>query len=477
MKKDKLIFVLFGLILGLSVAYAAELINSKDISFSNGATNLKANNVQDAIEELYDKTISESSCKNVSAPKLGEGLVPVTIENDGTVKYADTSKSWYNYCDKIWANAVILEDNASYKVGDTISEADIQSYFVWIPKYKYKLWNTGTSSKGVHEIEIVFDETDTTDIEGVSCKTPMISGESGNCNNGEYMTHLAFISMGVNGFWVGKYETGYKGATSTAAAQVNANDTSKVIIRPNVYSWRNINVYNAFLNSYNYKRNLDSHMMKNTEWGAVAYLSHSKYGLSYEVNVNNNSSYKTGYSALPSTNQQTFPGTSGDGAAYNSAYNTDIGYLASTSGNISGVYDMSGGAWEYVSSYITGKPGSSGFSTTTLANYDSKYFDVYNASSAISTYQYRILGDATGEMGPFKQYLDGDNNSRWHSSWYGDNSNFVDSTYPWFFRGGHYTNGVLAGAFYFNRNTGGTNSNDGFRLVLSALKYISSTSL
>ena len=463
MKKDKLVFALFGLILGLSVAYAAELINSKEVSFSNGASSLKANNVQDAIEELYDKAVSDSSCKNVSAPKLGSGLVPVTIENDGTVKYADTSKNWYNYCDKIWANAVILEDNANYNTGDTISESDIQSYLVWIPKYKYKLWNTGTSSKGVHEIEIVFDETDTTDIEGVSCKTPMISGESGNCNNGEYLTHPAFISMGVNGFWVGKYETGYKGATSTAAAQVNANDTSKVIIKPNVYSWRNINVYNAFLNSYNYKRNLDSHMMKNTEWGAVAYLSHSKYGLGYEVNINNNSSYKTGYSALPSTNQQTFPGTGGDDQTYNSTYNTEVGCLASTSGNISGVYDMSGGAWEYVSAYITGKPGSSGFSITTLANYDSKYFDVYNVSSTISTYQYRILGDATGEIGPFKN----DNTSRWHSSWYGDYSYFVDSSSPWFHRSGRYTDGVLSGAFYFDRSTGGTDNYGGFRLVLS----------
>ena len=467
MKKDKLVFVLFGLILGLSVAYAAELINSKDISFNNGTSNLKANNVQDAIEELYDKTVSDSSCKNVSAPKLGDGLVPVTIENDGTVKYADTSKKWYNYCDKIWANAVILEDGTNYKVGDTISESDIQSYFVWIPKYKYKLWNTGTSSKGVHEIDIVFDETDTADVEGVSCKTPMISGESRNCNNGEYMTHPAFISMNTNGVWVGKFETGYKGATSTAAAQVNSNDASKVIIKPNVYSWRNISVGNMFLASYNYDRDLDSHMMKNTEWGAVAYLSHSKYGINTEININNNSNFKTGYSALPSLNQQTYPGTSGDGQTYNSAYNTEVGYLASTTGNISGVYDISGGSWEYVSSYISGKLGSSGFSTTTLANYDSKYFDTYNASSAISTYQYRILGDATGEIGPFKQYLDGDNNTRWHSSWYDDYSDFVDSSYPWFVRSGHYTYGVLCGAFYFSRHTGGTHNSDGFRIVLT----------
>ena len=467
MKNKLLITSLVISTLFFAVAYAAELIKAKEVSFSNGKSGLKASNVQSAIEELYNKNISDTSCKNVSVPKLGEGLVPVTIDSDGTVTYADTSENWYNYCDKRWANAVILEDNTSYKAGDTISESDIQSYFVWIPKYKYKLWNTGTSSKGVHEIEIVFDETDTTDIEGVSCKTPMVSGETGNCKNGEYMTHPAFISMGVKGFWVGKYETGYKGAASEATAQVNANDSSKIIVKPNVYSWRNITVYNAFLNSYNYQRNLDSHMMKNTEWGAVAYLSHSKYGKNAEININNNSNYKTGYSALPSTNQQTYPGTSGDGATHNSAYNTDIGYLASTSGNISGVYDMSGGAWEYVSSYITGKPGTSGFSTTALANYDSKYFDVYNASSTISTYQYRILGDATGEMGPFKQYLDGDNNSRYHSSWYGDNSHFADSSNPWFSRGGLYTAGVLSGAFYFTRVTGGTFSYAGFRITLT----------
>ena len=467
MKKKSILLVLFGLILGLSVAYAAELINSKDIRFSNGVTNLKANNVQDAIEELYDKTISDSSCKNVSVPKLGEGLVPVIIDGDGTVKYADTTKSWYNYCDKIWANAVVLEEGANYKTGDTISETDIQSYFVWIPKYKYRLWNVDKASKTAHEIDIVFDETNTTDVEGVSCKTPMISGANGNCNNGEYMTHPAFISMNTNGFWVGKFETGYKGATSIAAAQVNSNDTSKVIIKPNVYSWRNITVGNMFLASYNYQRNLDSHMIKNTEWGAVAYLSHSKYGINREININNNSNYKTGYSALPSTDQQTYPGTSGDGDTYNKPYNTEIGYLASTTGNISGVYDMSGGAWEYVSAYITGKSGSSGFSTTILANYDSKYFDVYNASSAFSTYQYRILGDATGEMGPFKLYLDGDNSSRLHSSWYGVSSDFVDSSYPWFNRGGHYTGGALAGAFCFSRLTGETNSGGGFRIVLT----------
>ena len=280
------------------------------------------------------------------------------------------------------------------------------------------------------------------------------------------MTHPAFISMNSNGFWVGKFETGYKGATSTSSAQVNVNDASKVIVKPNVYSWRDITVYNAFLNSYNYQRELDSHMMKNTEWGAVAYLSHSKYGINREVNINNNSSYKTGYSALPSTNQQTYPGDYGDGINFNQAYNTEVGYLASTTGNISGVYDMSGGAWEYMSSYMNGKLGSSGFDTTTILNYNNKYFDVYSSTSNVTSYQYRILGDATGEMGPFNTFLYENNSSRYHSGWYGDYSFFVFSSYPWFHRSGQNKYSVLAGTFYFDYYTGENHVGVSFRIIL-----------
>ena len=248
---------------------------------------------------------------------------------------------------------------------------------------------------------------------------------------------------------------------------MTANDSSKVIVKPNVFSWRNNTVYNMFMSSYNYNRNLGSHMMKNTEWGAVAYLSHSNYGIETEVNINNNSSYKTGYSALPSTNQQTYPGTYGDGATYNQAYSTQIGYLASTTGNITGVYDMSGGAWEYMASYMSGQVGSSGFTTTTIANTNyTKYLDVYNGSSTATSYQYRILGDATGEMGPFISSVIG-TWTGYNNSWYADGSHFVDSSYPWFSRGGYYGNGVLAGQFNFNRYTGGVFTFVGSRLVLA----------
>lgn len=409
---------------------------------------------------------------NASPPVLDdEGkLIPVTLDDDGTVTMlSEDDEDWYSYNNKLWANAVILIDSPSktYTEGDIILESDIESYFVWIPKYKYRLWNTGTASKTAHEIDIVFDTTNTTDVEGVSCATPMTSGATGNCDNGEYMTHPAFISLGVNGFWVGKFETGYLGATSTSGAQVTSSDSSKIIVKPNVYSWRYNTVYNMFLAAYNYERSLDSHMMKNTEWGAVAILSHSKYGLGYEVNINNNSSYKTGYSALPSTSQVTYPGTYGDGSSYNELYNTEIGCLASTTGNITGVYDMSGGSYEYMASYVDGLVGYSGFSLTTIANYDSKYFDVYSSKSNYTSYQYRILGDATAEMGPIVSFKDGDTSARYHNSWYADDSEFVESSYQWFHRGCISLRGVLAGQFSFGRGGGNARSDIGSRIVLS----------
>lgn len=445
---------------------AATLIAANEVSLSSSKTS--KTNVQDALDELYDKVEDANICSNarVAAPKIADGLVPVIIADDGTVKVvSQDDPSWYNYCNKVWANAVILS-SGSYTVGQTIPESAIESYLVWIPKYKYQLWNINqTAEQKAHSINIVFDTTNTTDVEGESCATPLTSGGTGNCNNGEYMTHPAFITMNVDGFWVGKFEVGYKGATSVSGAEVNANDSTKIIVKPNSYSWRSNTVMNMFLSAYNYKRNLNSHMMKNTEWGAVAYLSHSRYGIDNEVNINNNSSYKTGYSSLLTIQQGTYPGTYGDGAEYNKAYNTSLGNLASTTGNISGIYDMSGGAHEYMASYSA--VGSSGFTTTTIAQYDSKYFDVYNTNSGEQTYQYRILGDATGEMGPFVDYKDGDSYNRHHNQWYGDFSDFVQSSYPWFSRGGYYDDGVLAGQFDFSRYTGGVGSTIGSRLVLA----------
>ncbi len=409
------------------------------------------------------KYIHKEKMLNGADPVIKENLVPVTIADNGEVTYANTQKKWYSYENKEWANAVILVENPSqeYVKGDVIQESDIESYFVWIPRYRYQIFDEGNYTT---YIESKPTESIAKEIQ-IEFETNAVEASTGS-TKGEWLTHPAFTNFDVNGLWIGKYETGYKGATTKEAAQVNAIDSSKIIIKPNVYSWRNSTVSNMFKTSYNYERNLDSHMIKNTEWGAVAYLSHSKYGINTEIRINNNSNYLTGYSAVDGTDQSSYPGTYGADSSKTLPYNTETGYKASTTGNITGIYDMSGGARDCVAGYITSSSDASGFTSAELNIY-SKYLDLYPDNTIITSWHHGILGDATGEMGPFYYYADKDNNKRYHNNWYNDNSCFLDSTNPWFYRGGLYVDGVLASQFYFNGYTGDTNTGVGSRLVLT----------
>jgi hypothetical protein len=366
---------------------------------------------------------------NGADPVLATDMLPVTIANDGVVTYADTTKEWYNYTNKTWANAVklIASPSKTYKTGDTISEADIETYLVWIPRYKYELWNVGvtdvTSSQVPKTIPITFESKDTT--------------KSTGSTDGTYLTHPAFTfgSSELNGIWVSKFEV--------------TGSTSAITSKPNVNSLRSTTVGNFWNALKSYDISDTSHMMKNTEWGAVAYLSASVYGKNSEVYINNDSNYITGCGGTTASASSTTTCTN--------AYASVTSYPQSTTGNISGIFDMSGGAWEYMAAYMSGQVGSSGLTVDTI-NANSNYFDIYNSSSTDTSYNYRILGDATGEMGPITSY---------HSPWYQDDAYFVSSSYPWFLRGGDFNSTGDAGVFGFGYNTGVANGNFGSRLVLA----------
>ncbi len=434
----------------------------------------------------FDRSYSEAIL-NGTDPVLEDPLIPVTIDNDGTVKRADLSSEWYNYENKQWANAIILTDestNTNYQPGDTIPESAIESYFVWIPRYRYQIFDEGnytglTSTENAHQtIQIVFESVD----------TPVSNGTT----VGSWLTHPAFTAFNSNGMWVGKFEPSRSGGDSD-----NIRNGDAIQIKPNVSSWRNIQVANAFYTSYDYKRELDSHMMKNTEWGAVAYLQHSAYGSQTSVRINNNSDYITGYAA---NNEPTcgYTGTNEECNRYcndgtcNTAYPNSI--LASTTGNITGIYDMSGGAWEYVMGVMVDEEGNpmsgrnslynSGFNgtlgcptcdgdssglTLLTGGYDfpdKKYYDTYGYTTVDGQFQRRILGDATGEMGPFANatYL---TLTSQISSWYAVQAYFVYSSEPWFLRGGNHTDGLYASMFAFENHYGRVTSSIDFRVVLT----------
>ncbi len=450
-----------------------------EISSKDNVHFAKANIYQAVI---YNRTLTDEEIKNNMSDDIK------VTNREGLLRFADfTGKK--NYQD----NEVIPEDV-------------IESYFVWIPKYRYKLWDLGNydsltnvNTTKVHTIDILFGDYNTSDDKIKECTTPMKSGESGHCKVGDYMTHPSFLSIPSTGFWVGKFETGYKGAQGATATVSNSYDVSKVEIKPNAFSWQNIDLAYAYLNAYNYRRSLDSHVMKNTEWGAVTYLSHSSYAKASNVRRNNNTNQITGYAA----NEEATCGYIGHSDSCNaycsddtctSPYNTSTGYLASTTGNIYGVYDMSGGAWESVMAVMTSEEGNfvSGKDVThnsslngllscrtctnnTLTSVENAitpplipYYDTYSYVLN-NSYQFknRILGDATGELGPFESY-GGVNNGL--SSWYKNGVAFVNSENPWFTRGGDYENGTLSGIFSFLRIDGSGGNRRSFRILLTPLK-------
>lgn len=446
---------------GERLPYTDPILNGADpvgLSINMPATTSSEGGVGD-IETADDMTESAVSSRAILKRHM---LIPVTISDSGEVKYADVYEEWYNYTKKEWANAVILNEGVTHTVGEVIPESDIESYFVWVPRFKYQIFDEGNYSTAIDskptenlakEIQIVFENNNTIPSTGST--------------KDSWLTHPAFTDFGSNGFWVGKFETGYKGATTKEEAQVNKKDSTKIIIKPNAYSWRNNTVSNMFKSAYSYNYGSNSHMMKNTEWGAVAYLSHSKYGINGKININNNSDFKTGYSAADGTDQSDYNGTTGTDETVTLPYNTPTGAKASTTGNITGIYDMSGGAWEYVASYMPSSNDASGFNSSDFTNY-SRYFDVYPSNTTVTSFNNRILGDAIGEMGPFYNYADTRGNMRVHNSWHASYANFIDSSYPWLVRGALYVYGGIAGQFSSSANTGENAINDGFRIVLAS---------
>ena len=381
---------------------------------------------------------------NANAPVLASNMIPVYYDATAKVwKKADTSNKkiesrWYNYGEHIWANAVTVTstNRTTYlnaKVGTEIPMTDINTMWVWIPRFNAVTpsnYNGGTKALP-NAIDVTFVKSNETAIDAFTFGTKQLSG-----------------------FWYAKFELSH----STLASSSNSNNlgctneacsnANGIIIKPSVKSLRYNSVSNFFFasrsmeqpnNSFGFvSREVDTHMSKNNEWGAVAYLAQSIYGrcisstLCTEVGINNNSTYITGIGAEA--------GSSYNGATANS-YDTTFGMRASTTGNIYGIYDMSGGAWEYVMGSYSKTIGSSGFTSSTFPN--DKYFNNYTTSS----YQGHALTETNG--------------------WYNDNFGIVVSSSPWFSRGSQYSNTTSAGVFSSYPQNGTAYSNISARFTFT----------
>ncbi len=402
--------------------------------------------------------------------------------NETTTINNEPPSGWSNYNGKEWAN-----------IKTTGGGNDC--YWVWIPRYAYKVPTKGNAAETIEiaflkgtgsTTEDVIDETKKVEIEtaGGFTTTP---------TQGNWVIHPAFTNSGngglgnLTGIWVAKYEASSNSSEVVENPTVEKlatngggqNTNLQVRVKPNVTSWRGINVNGMFdvcqnltktvtidgkeiKNSLADTTNLDSHMMKNTEWGAVAYLSMSVYGKNSEVwnnpYYNNTSNYSpiTGLCGNASNGKD----NATTEITKTCKYNETGGRNASTTGNVYGVYDMAGGAWEYVAGIYQGGASNDNRSKLWDSN-NSKYVDQYiETTGSQSTYYGNTnkYGDAVYETSSSGS----SNTGSWGSSY----SNFPNSSYPVFRRGGRASYGSFAGVFAFYYDTGGADTGSSFRPVV-----------
>ena len=233
--------------------------------------------------------------------------------------------------------------------------------------------------------------------------------------------------------------------TVVTPGNVTISDTVKLVSKANRTSWRNINIGNSYKNSYNYNRTNESHLIKNSEWGAMAYLTHSQYGRNGNE-VKRNTSWTTAYG----------------------------GELESTTGNIYGIYDTNGGAWERVAAWdkLSTSGNLTSYGNITIDGYtfgvsggvSSKYATVYE--NGTTTYTGTITktvcktGDAMKET-----YTGNDGKNR---SWFWDLVEVPSNNFPFLERGGDATNedAGICGSFANEGTAGGNYTWSGWRVSM-----------
>ena len=342
--------------------------------------NEKLGMLDNSIKEYMNGNKGYVDNELITSPKISQGMIPVYWNGSNWIKTTTEDSKWYNYTNKEWAN-VVLEDSTFR--GDILDESKPYSQLVWIPRFAYKI-TSGWHSENTGTIDVVFIGTNNRGKDGTEYNGTYAEATKGVAS-GEAMKNCVvepafdYGDKKLEGFWVGKFENSHTECTTdktTGQATFTGNEVMQV--KANVTSWRNMTIGDTFdiCLAMNKKGNpyglntsdnvVDPHLIKNTEWGACAYLSKSKYGKeTEEVYINNSSDYITGNAGATASNISA-PGIT-------NVYNTANGQKASTTGNIYGIYDMSGGAWEDTAAYVNNNHGNLNFYGKSIVDGAIKY--------------------------------------------------------------------------------------------------------
>jgi len=376
----------------------------------------------------YNDVSNGDKKANVNAPKLGGNMKPIKYVGPE----ADTQTG------SKWANAMTSDG----------------SMWVWIPRYAYKI-TKGYHSSTAGTIEVAFLDINNKFLNGET-GTLTTNVEEQGAGQTKWLVHPAFTSNAeygggfgeIPGLWVGKFE---------ATGEYTVGNASKVSVKPGVASLRNMKVNDQYKAGktaiYGESANLNSHMMKNSEWGVTVYLAHSKYGTNkLKVEQNKSSAFYTGGTNI-----------------IEEIYTTNK--TQSTTHNATGMYDLNGGAGERVASYINNKDkqlvndggtnagdlyGETETEQSTSTQYKTVYMTNYDQGIDYQMSNIKNKGDAVYETSAYWSGI---------ASWFDSYANFPGQSSPFFSRGGGYDN-IYSGTFFFNDFWGNANDYYSLRLVL-----------
>jgi hypothetical protein len=399
--------------------------------------------------------------KKTAQRATSTNLHPSTTGDVYTVHPAFTNESSINYANGGWDSELtgiwVAKFEAGYAGGNNTATEKYSTVAYTSPAGKIAAVDRGTTSNGTDTARNYYkptgytkeDENGTMTYAGGTTKYSWVDGV-------EYIKYPVFQGL--------TYSMNY--ITTSDAYSISRKLTES----GNIYGLSSSNA--------------DSHLMKNSEWGAVAYLSQSQYGLNgtniARNNVTLNGSTSTIYAVTgcaptatnasdASTVTTTIESLNAGTTAGVATWTQSNGTKASSTGTIYGIYDLSGGLYEETASYVANdNVNLSYFGNSLITEKNRKYVMAYTStesgtdSIAASTANYNansVIGDAIKETSTAGTGT---------TSWYDDYSLYAGYGFPLFVRGGRWNTTSTAGLFSFLRVDGDIDYDRGFRPVLVA---------
>lgn len=329
------------------------------------------------------------------------GIISDVMVIDEALTENQISTYYASNLDTVISDKTLINYNLrSYETrenGFIIPEEMINAMWVWVPRFN------AVTPTDVGKIDLTIVEP-----------------------NKEAHDSFTFADKELDGFWIGKFENSSLISYESDASNVDTN--SNILIKPNNSSLKNKNISTVFNKINNITslsdvygfditkhETINTHLIKNNEWSAIAYLSQSKYGLCND-------------------------GTCKELANNSSGITGGVNYLSnitqSNTQNIYGIYDLNGGVNEFtMGNYSNTLNSLDGFSNLP----DPIYLNVYTTEEEylFNKYQHSMF----------------ETNNIFNNSTF----NFINSTTPWLVRNG---------LFSYDSSTGANDGNIGSRTVL-----------